>query len=205
MRLTLFFSILIFLFNFLNPATPAIRLAILISIYVLTSFYFISLDFYFLGLTYIIVYVGAIAILFLFVIMLLNQSLLPLNSIQPQIRPIGSYEPKELGEIPDLLILSESESKMGGDSANLRLVKDSRLAPFGLLIVLAAIPVILFLVDSEGSLAIYNLFLIDWSSDFASLTDLMILGYHLFLGYPLVILLIGILLWILLIGILNLL
>ena len=31
---------------------------------------FIILDFYFLGLTYIIVYVGAIAILFLFVIMM---------------------------------------------------------------------------------------------------------------------------------------
>ena len=36
------------------------------------AFQFLILDYYFLGLTYIIVYVGAIAILFLFVIMLIQ-------------------------------------------------------------------------------------------------------------------------------------
>ena len=37
------------------------------------------LDYYFLGLTYIIVYVGAIAILFLFVIMLLQTDTNPIS------------------------------------------------------------------------------------------------------------------------------
>jgi len=39
----------------------------------------ILLDFYFLGLTYIIVYVGAIMILFLFVIMMVQIHLMPLT------------------------------------------------------------------------------------------------------------------------------
>jgi len=46
----------------------------------------ILLDFYFLGLTYIIVYVGAIMILFLFVIMMVQIHLMPVTtSIAPRI------------------------------------------------------------------------------------------------------------------------
>jgi NADH:ubiquinone oxidoreductase subunit 6 (subunit J) len=41
----------------------------------------ILLDFYFLGLTYIIVYVGAIMILFLFVIMMVQIHLIPSNEL----------------------------------------------------------------------------------------------------------------------------
>lgn len=48
------------------------RLALLITIFIFSAFQFLILDYYFLGLTYIIVYVGAIAILFLFVIMLIQ-------------------------------------------------------------------------------------------------------------------------------------
>ena len=47
---------------------PIIRLALIIKIFVKSAFILIILDYYFLGLTFIIVYVGAIAILFLFVI-----------------------------------------------------------------------------------------------------------------------------------------
>ena len=47
---------------------PIIRLALLIKIFLKSAFIFLLLDYYFLGLTYIIVYVGALAILFLFVI-----------------------------------------------------------------------------------------------------------------------------------------
>ena len=46
----------------------------------------IILDFYFLGLTYIIVYVGAIMILFLFVIMMVQIHLMPVSTaISPRI------------------------------------------------------------------------------------------------------------------------
>lgn len=46
----------------------------------------IILDFYFLGLTYIIVYVGAIMILFLFVIMMVQIHLMPLTlAVSPRV------------------------------------------------------------------------------------------------------------------------
>ena len=54
---------------------PIIRLALLIKIFLKSAFIFLLLDYYFLGLTYIIVYVGAIAILFLFVIKMASSGL----------------------------------------------------------------------------------------------------------------------------------
>lgn len=59
------FSLLI-----LNSINPIIRLTFLISVFLSAASLFLFFDFYFLGLTYIIVYVGAIAILFLFIIMM---------------------------------------------------------------------------------------------------------------------------------------
>jgi NADH-ubiquinone oxidoreductase chain 6 len=49
---------------------PIKKLLALISLFIFSSFIFILLNFFFLGLTYLIVYIGAIAILFLFVIMM---------------------------------------------------------------------------------------------------------------------------------------
>jgi len=48
---------------------PVHRIALLVLLFLLGSFFYILLDYYFLGLTYIIVYCGAIAILFVFVMM----------------------------------------------------------------------------------------------------------------------------------------
>jgi NADH:ubiquinone oxidoreductase subunit 6 (subunit J) len=51
----------------------------------------ILLDFYFLGLTYIIVYVGAIMILFLFVIMMVQIHLMPLTlAVSPRVLLTGT-------------------------------------------------------------------------------------------------------------------
>lgn len=59
------------------------RIVILIGLYLCGSIYFIYLDLYFLGLTYIIVYVGAIAILFLFILMICYSGLDPLGNKPP--------------------------------------------------------------------------------------------------------------------------
>jgi hypothetical protein len=56
---------------------PITRLALLIKIFIMSAFLFLFLDYYFLGLTYIIVYVGAIAILFLFVIKMAENHITP--------------------------------------------------------------------------------------------------------------------------------
>ena len=70
-------NILILLLQFqsfliLMNISPMNKILILIFIYLFSSFILLILDNYFLGLTYIIVYIGAIAILFLFVIMMMN-------------------------------------------------------------------------------------------------------------------------------------
>jgi NADH:ubiquinone oxidoreductase subunit 6 (subunit J) len=49
----------------------------------MASFIFMFFDYYFLGLTYIIVYVGAIAILFLFVIMMVSMNELSGETTEP--------------------------------------------------------------------------------------------------------------------------
>ena len=58
----------------LAALNPVHRIALLVALFLVGSFLFILLDYYFLGLTYIIVYCGAIAIIFLFVIMMVAQS-----------------------------------------------------------------------------------------------------------------------------------
>jgi NADH-ubiquinone oxidoreductase chain 6 len=54
--------------------SPFAKIAILILMYILGGIILTYLDFYYLGLTYIIVYVGAIAIIFIFVIMMLDSN-----------------------------------------------------------------------------------------------------------------------------------
>jgi NADH-ubiquinone oxidoreductase chain 6 len=57
-----------------RSASTITRVALVICIYLLSATTFFVIDFPFIGLTYIIVYVGSIAILFLFVIMLIRVS-----------------------------------------------------------------------------------------------------------------------------------
>lgn len=48
------------------------RLLLLVMIFLMTGGLYLLYDFYFLGLSYIIVYCGAIAIIFLFVLMMIS-------------------------------------------------------------------------------------------------------------------------------------
>jgi hypothetical protein len=71
-HLMLYFSLTLFafivLFTFFYSLNSVGRLAQLVVLYLLVSLIYIMLDFTFMGLAYIIVYCGAIAIIFLFVI-----------------------------------------------------------------------------------------------------------------------------------------
>lgn len=55
-----------------SALNPIHRIGYLILVFMIGAFIFMLLDFYFLGQVYIIVYVGAIAILFLFIIMMVE-------------------------------------------------------------------------------------------------------------------------------------
>ena len=52
--------------------SPVLAVVFLIATFVLAAIYLILMGISFIGITYIILYVGAIAVLFLFVIMMLN-------------------------------------------------------------------------------------------------------------------------------------
>jgi NADH:ubiquinone oxidoreductase subunit 6 (subunit J) len=51
---------------------PIYKILFLILLFLFSSSIFLILDFYFLGFTYFIVYIGAITILFLFIIMMIQ-------------------------------------------------------------------------------------------------------------------------------------
>ncbi|ODN72658.1 hypothetical protein L202_08496, partial [Cryptococcus amylolentus CBS 6039] len=65
----------------ITSANPVISVLFLISVFVNAAGYLILLGVGFVGISYLIVYVGAIAILFLFVIMMLNISITEIVSV----------------------------------------------------------------------------------------------------------------------------
>lgn len=67
---TLFSSLLV-----ITSKNPVISVVYLISVFINAAGYLILTGVHFLGISYIVIYVGAITVLFLFVIMLLNINL----------------------------------------------------------------------------------------------------------------------------------
>lgn len=56
----------------ITSANPVVAVLFLVTVFVLAACYLLTLGVSFVGLTYLIVYVGAVAVLFLFVVMILN-------------------------------------------------------------------------------------------------------------------------------------
>jgi NADH:ubiquinone oxidoreductase subunit 6 (subunit J) len=141
---------------------PIYKILFLILIFFFGSSLFLILDFYFLGLTYFIVYIGAITILFLFIIMMIQLTNHKTNT-----------------NISILLMLP--------------------------LLLLAPL-IFYFSAEWPNSLElldIYNFFINDWFISFISYTDIELMGYLIYLSYPLTLLIISYLLWLILIGILS--
>lgn len=65
----------------ITSKNPVISVLFLISVFVNVAGYLVLLGIGFLGISYIIVYIGAIAVLFLFVIMILNIQLAELSAV----------------------------------------------------------------------------------------------------------------------------
>ena len=112
----------------------------------------------------------AIAVLFLFVIMMISQDFSPINNNKTN---ISFFEDKILYFILFITLIFLS-------------IFFGYLDPN--------------IIDFNN---IYNYFYINYFSEFISFTDVQSLAYFLFLAYPFVIILIGIILWIILIGILK--
>lgn len=161
---------------------PVSRLSFLIIVYQAGSFMYTILDFYFLGLTYIIVYVGAIAILFLFVIMMI-----------PVGRPI-SYEdasawPRVFRGFLSILQVttqvivqigsSEAFSEVSGTYDQEIIINNP---------IFNGHPVVSYFYPS-------------WTTEFRTITDIQTQAYTVYVAYPVALIQIGIALWATLIGI----
>nr|YP_009659065.1 NADH dehydrogenase subunit 6 [Chytriomyces confervae]QCQ69063.1 NADH dehydrogenase subunit 6 [Chytriomyces confervae] len=184
---------------------PVNRLVSLIGTYLAGSLLYAILDYYFLSLTYIIVYVGAIAILFLFVIMMI---------------PVAPVTATTMGKVT----MDDSAEGMGlgVDQAS----KGSNLSLIGkLALALGVVMSILFIslnVDVTGNLVgmesgtmaissdwmgsqgIVAYFNPSWATAYVSLSDVYTLGFMIYLAYPISLILIGLALWITLIGVIPL-
>lgn len=137
------------------------RLALLILSFIMIGIQYKIQDFYFLGLTYIIVYVGAIAILFLFVVKI-----------------------TDAGKTPSLN--TKNTSKWNIQSSLTFLLFKIIGSQFG-----------------HSLDFIMEYFVPSYNKEFTSISDIESFGYMLYLAYPLIIILLGILLWCVLIGILR--
>lgn len=76
----------------ITSKNPVISISFLIITFVLTSIYIILLGINFIGISYIIVYVGAIAVLFLFIVMMINiklSDILDYGNQYTKILPLG--------------------------------------------------------------------------------------------------------------------
>jgi NADH-ubiquinone oxidoreductase chain 6 len=184
---------------------PIIRLALIIKIFVKSAFILVMLDYYFLGLTFIIVYVGAIAILFLFVIMMSEVNKDKNNSKEIKINYSLSNNNILLNKNVILrLPLNLVNHNITFIENKIKLKNSNYLTQ-----ILAILLLILFIINvnsfdnSISSIDIWNYFNINYSSEFISFTDIQSLGFLLFLGFPVIIVYLGIILWVVLIGILR--
>lgn len=75
------FVILLLGFLVITSQNPVLSMIYLIGVFLFTSGYLILIDITFIGLSYLIVYIGAIAILFLFVIMIMNVQINDINTL----------------------------------------------------------------------------------------------------------------------------
>jgi|SRR5690554_166615 len=73
----------------ITTKNPIVSILFLISLYLVVAVYLIMVGMHFIGLSYILVYVGAISILFLFIIMLMNIRIAELQSHTGNSLPLG--------------------------------------------------------------------------------------------------------------------
>jgi NADH-ubiquinone oxidoreductase chain 6 len=168
------------------------RLLLLVSLFLLTALVYMLLDFYFVGLAYIIVYCGAIAIILLFVIMMVSfqsfQSFQSNNSLSLSLRQqqrsmtLSLYLSYLLLVLLVLVVLALSYF-----IDMLLAVKLVKLVKYFFTVYAYVYPI--NLIQSTLNLLI---------------TDLFTLGLTIYVNYFIALLLIAISLWIVMVGIISL-
>jgi len=114
----------------ITTKNPIVSILFLISLYLVVAVYLIMVGMHFIGLSYILVYVGAISILFLFIIMLINIRISELQSNTNNSLPltiiIGIFISYSLFQLLpyDLAILSNFNSNLNNNLYNIFINKE---------------------------------------------------------------------------------
>ena len=203
----------IFLISVYNPIYKIIYLILL---FFFGSSLFLILDFYFLGLTYFIVYIGAITILFLFVIMMVQLTITDKNLLDNNINIFTfndhSYISNSHFNNPYILL-----ELLRSDNNNLFINHNhfsnsidfefNKINPYIFIYIgislISSIFIIISLNNIIGYHSIYNYIFNEWSLLYITFTDIELLGYLIYISYPLTLIIISYLLWLILIGILS--
>lgn len=157
------------------------------------SFIFMLVDYYFQGLTYIIVYVGAIAILFQFVIMMVH---IPILSTKTSI----TYSPQFYQtQDKETQILTTNIKQKNNNLSFYKIISLGFLqASFWFLLRYLQY---FFVLDKQMQIGTY--FYINWTQEFITLMDIETQGYMTYIGYPIVQIQIGLAQWVVQIGIIS--
>lgn len=180
---------------------PIVRIGVQVVVFMVGAFIFMMLDFYFLGQTYIIVYVGAIAIQFQFVIMMVNIPIISTETIfsyRPTYakslkienkKSINIFKYKAIAEIkqynfeiPSIRTEEYNEIIKSVDSNSYTTTISS-------------------IQDADNMLITY--FNPIWSIEFKTIVDQDTLGQMTYMAYPTAQIQIGIALWAVQIGVIS--
>ena len=148
---------------------PILGVLFLIGVFLTVSGYLALIGLTFLALTYLIIYVGAIAILFLFVVMMMDLNLLDLSELPSVSFPVAAILASSL--LASLIsLLNQCNIPFWFDSLNL-----------------------IHLIPSLSST-------LSWSSTFHLIEHLHVLGLALYVAFPLLLIIVGLILLLAIIG-----
>ena len=201
-----------------SASNPIYRITAQVIVFIINSFIFMIQDFYFQGLTYIIVYVGAIAIQFLFVIMMVQIPSFrykPINNIPKEI--ISSSNLSKI-KIPKEIITNNIDNKYINHNAslifkniphydfkNIFIIKNEIHNNFPMKYIFLQFIFIINFISQMIQIKenIYTYIYPIWSIDYKTMYDIETFGHIIYIGHPIIQILIGIILWIILIGIIS--
>lgn len=204
-------------FIVMNAKNPIIRIIFQIIIYQIGAFIFMSLNFSFQGQAYIIVYVGAIAILFQFIIMMVKISSVPVETVKSlnynnTNTVVNNYGVNSSSKYKNIYRVRRQSNRYLLNFIKIQL-QFSLQFQFSLKFNLQG-----FFYFNNPSISnneyqnlnnyvnhidIGTYYNVNWMQEFKTITDLNSLGIMIYIVYPIIIILQSILLWVVQIGIIS--
>lgn len=163
-----------------SSKNPAVSVLFLISMFLNVSGYLVLQGLGFVGISYLILYIGAIAILFLFVVMMLNIHLAELNAMENEYNqnmPLGLF----LVFLLFVELFSFLPFKSNGQFLNINPFKICTDIQVGIMTTINSIVQNLGFgnIFSEST-NVYSTFSISPDSNFSTLLDVQSIGYTLY-------------------------